>query len=282
MWSTRRVTRADEDAWVGLCTASEGPEDYVLDFLDHFLERAVTYVALDGERFIGTMTYAELLDGAAWLSAARTLPEYRGRGVASDLVRAFEELARSRARTALRLWTAAANEAGVATFRKNGLREVARFTRMAAEAGPRSPSRFVPVRTDEDLWSRVRLSEVLARSAGYVSYDYGFVKVGRDVLAALQRNQAILGFDAHVAVVSGSSEGYVEQALEVEPLTGDLAALLAEARVLAADRGKARVETFLPHDLALLEMARDAGFTNMEWGQQALLCEKPLGPAPSA
>jgi len=182
----------------------------------------------------------------------------------------------------LRLWTAAANEAGVATFRKNGLREVARFTRMDAEVPQRSPSRFVPFRAEEDLWSRARSSEFLSRSGGYVSYDYGFIKVGPDVLAALERSGAILGFDAQIAVVSGSSEGYVERALEVEPLAGDLAALLAEARVLAAERGKARVETFLPHDSALLGTARGAGFTNMEWGQEAILCEKPLGSAPSA
>lgn len=65
MWATRRVTRADQDAWVDLCKASAGPDDYVLDFLDHFLERATTYVALDGDLFISTMTYTELLDGAA-------------------------------------------------------------------------------------------------------------------------------------------------------------------------------------------------------------------------
>lgn len=278
MWSTRRVTRADEDAWVRLCTASEGPEDYVLDFIDHFLQRAVTYVALDGERFIGTMTYTELLDGAAWLSAARTLPEYRGRGVASDLVRALESYARAHERIALRLWTAAANAAGIATFQKNGFREVARFTRMAAEpvAGAVS-TRFARLRFESRLGSRLRDSAILARSHGYVFYDYGFVKLDRDVLAALDGAGAILGWGEQAVVVSGSSEGYVESSIEVESLTGDLGVHLAEARVLAAVRHKDRVETFLPHDRALLETAREAGFTNMEWGQEAILCEKPLG-----
>ncbi len=273
MWSTRRVTRADEDAWIRLCISSEGREDYVLDFL----ARATTYVALDGDRFVGTMTYTELLDGAAWLSAARTLPEYRGRGVASDLVRVLEHLATSRGRTSLRLWTAASNEAGIATFRKNGLREVARFTRMAAEpATDPAFTRFAPVGIDDRFWSRVRSSDVLARSEGYVAYDYGFIQVNRSVLRSLERAGALLGWDEQAAVISGSSEGYVEPALEVAPLTGDLAGLLAESRVHAAVHEKARVETFVPHVPAYLEIARKVDFANMAWGQEAFLCEKPL------
>ncbi len=281
MWTTRQVTRADQDAWVDLCKASAGPDDYVLDFLDHFLVRATTYVALDGDRFIGTMTYTELLDGAAWLSAARTLPEYRGRGVASDLVRAFEGLSRLRGRTGLRLWTAASNEAGIATFRRNGLREVARFTRMKAEvSSAKVHSRFVPLRIDDELWARLEASAIFAKSKGYVSYDYGFVRVDRNLIRSLWEAGALLGWDSQAAVVSGASEGYVEETLEFSPLAGDPAELLAEARVHAAARDQARVETFLPHDPGILETAGRAGFTNMEWGQEAILCEKPLGPAP--
>ncbi len=277
MWVTRRATRADTDAWVRLCTASEGPDDYVLDFLDHFLARATTYVALDGDRFVGTMTCTDLVDGAAWLSAARTLPEYRGRGVASELVRALEADARSRGKTALRLWTAAANAAGIATFRKNGFSEDARFTRMAA--GPAkggAPTRFAPLRFDDGLESRVASSDFLARSKGYASYEYGFIWVNPGVLRSLETTGALLGWDEHAAVVSVSSEGYVEQALEVEPLAGDLASLLAEARIYAAVHPKTRVETFLPHVPSLLETARRAGFATMAWGQEAILCEKPL------
>ncbi len=278
MWSTRRVTRADQDAWVRLCVASEGPEDYVLGFLDHFLGRATTVVGLDGERFVGTMTYTELIDGAAWLSAARTLPEYRGRGVASTLVGVLEDLARSRGRTALRLWTAAANAAGVAAFRKNGLREVARFTRMAAEAARAAgPTRLGPIPVDGRATSEQGPSSWLAKSAGYLSYDYGMIRLDPDVLEALERRGAILGWAENSAVISGAAEGYVEQTLEVSPLSGDPVALLAEARVLAAARGKDRIETFLPHDPGVLEAARGVGFANMEWGQEAVLCEKPLG-----
>lgn len=277
MWVTRQVTMRNKDAWIALCRASAGPDDYVVDFLDHFLGRAITYVALDGDRFVGTMTYTELLDGAAWLSAARTLPEYRGKGVASDLVRSLEGLAVSRGRNALRLWTAASNAAGTATFRKNGLSEVARFTRMKAEpSSETAASRYRPLRADADLQAAIEDFGILSLSQGYVSYDYGFVRVDRDLLRSLQEAGALLGWDAQVALVSGASEGYVEEVLEVEPLDGSLAALLAEARIHAKTHGKARVETFLPHDPAILETARKVGFTNMEWGQEAILCEKRL------
>jgi ribosomal protein S18 acetylase RimI-like enzyme len=277
MWATRRVTREDKDAWVDLCRTAEGPDDYVLTFLDHFLERATTYAAMDGERIIGTMTYTDLVDGAGWLSAARTLPEYRGKGVASDLVRALEGLAVSRGRHALRLWTAASNAAGIATFRKNGLREVARFTRMQAEPSPKAAvSRYLPFGADADLMIALEGSDLLSLSNGYVSYDYGFVRVDRGLLRYLQGVGALMGWGGQVAIVSGASEGYVEEALEVEPLAGDLAALLAEARVHARAGDKARVETFLPHDPMILETARNVGFTHMAWGQEAILCEKPL------
>jgi ribosomal protein S18 acetylase RimI-like enzyme len=281
MWSVRRVDRADEDAWVRLCTASVGPDDYVLNFLDHFLERATTYVALEGDRFVGTMTYTELLDGAAWLSAARTLPEYRGRGVAVELMRALESLARSRGRSALRLWTAASNTAGVAAFRKGGFRELARFSRMEAMAsGAIVPSPLTPLRVDDRLWDRLRTSEILVKSKDYVSYDYGFIRLNRDLLGSLREAGVLVGRGENAAVVSGASEGYVEESLELSVLAGNLASLLGDARAHAATLGRARVETFLPHDPGILEVARRTGFTNMDWGEEAILCEKPLGPAP--
>jgi ribosomal protein S18 acetylase RimI-like enzyme len=275
MWTTRAATHEDLLALRELCTASVGPDDYVPGFLERFVRDSVTLVAADGPLLVGMMVYDEPPDGSAWLHAARTHPEYRRRGVATALMSSCEAVARRRHRTAMRLWASADNVPSVTANRGYGFCERARFSRMralAARGG--APPSLERLRLDASAWASIRRSEVLRRSAGFLFHDFYFLRLDRTNALRLSRRQALwrlgpLGFS-----LSADLEG--RQGVQIQPLFGDLVGLLRAAPTLAAALGAERVESFLPHAEAVLATARESGFRPMEWGQEAILFEKPL------
>lgn len=277
MWTVRQARPEDVDALRRLCADAVGPDDYVPGYLERFVEGSATFLALDGARVVGMMVYDDVLDGSAWLHAARTHPDYRRRGVATALMQACENLGWTRRRQALRLWASASNVASVTANRRYGFQERARFTRMraAASAYPR-PVALEPARLDERDWRSIERSPILRKSAGYVFHDYYFLPLSRPNADLLAAAGALRTFGGNGVSVSEDLEGAQGGDLQVQALFGDLASILRAAPALAADRGADRVESFLPHDLPTLTAAQQAGFSFMEWGQEAILFEKIL------
>lgn len=280
MWATRRATDADVPALRDLCTASVGPDDYVLAFLDRFVRESVTLIALDGSRTIGMMVYDDIPDGSVWLHAARTHPDYRRQGVATELNRACAELARSRGRESLRLWADASNLASVGAARREGFEERARFARMRVDASRASRNpQLGPVDLDRD-WPTLESSRLLQLGSGFVFYDFYFLPFTRTNAQWLERQGALLRVNENAVCVSEDFEDAWGKDLQIQPLAGDLAAILDAAAAVARSRGADRVESFLPNDAQVLALARGAGFELMEWGREAILFEKPLPPGP--
>ncbi len=276
MWSTRRATLADLPALRELSVASVGPDDYVLDLLDQFIRRSVTLIALDGRAAVGVMVYDDTPGGSVWLHAARTHPDYRRQGVATALNRAAENLARKRGRTSLRLWASASNSASVAATLRSGFEERARFARMRLEV-PRGTRgvRVRPIDLSTD-WSTLNASPLLERAHGYLFHDFYFLPLTRANARWLVRRGALRRFGQNIVSISADYEGLRGEDLQVQLVAGDPDAMLAAAPGIARARGAERVESFLPHDTALLEEARAAGFDFMAWGQEAVLFEKHL------
>lgn len=276
MWATRRATPADLPALRELCVASVGPDDYVLGFLERFVRDSVTYVALDAERTTGMMVYDDTPDGGAWLHAARTHPEYRRKGVASSLNAACERLARARSRDCLRLWASANNTASVGATLRSGFIERSRFTRMRIEVPARTPAVALEPVDFTVPWAALESSPILRRSAGYVFHDFYFLPMTRRNARWLAREGALAALGRNLVSLSSDYEGMRGKDLQIQPLVGDPAEILASAAGIARGRGADRVESFLPHDPSFLDAARGAGFEFMDWGQEAVLFEKPL------
>ena len=274
-WTTRRASLRDRDALVDLCLAAVGPDDYVLEFLDDLVLRGVVFVALDHDRIVGATAYHELLDGTAWLNAARTHPDVQRRGVARALVAALENLARLKGLKALRLWTEATNEAGIATFQAAGFLEVARIARFVADASGTRAVAPKALNLSEDLWASIEASAVLKASNGYAHAGEGFVRVDRPTLHALVNRRLLLGWNGNGAVLD-PYDGPRESVLGVHPVFGDVREILRAAPALARAQGHASVETFLPLSRPFLEIARSLGYTYGTWAREAILCEKPL------
>lgn len=263
-------------ALVALCRESMGPDDYVPAFVDDFLRTGVVFLAETSGSPVGMMVYHDVPDGSVWLHAARTHPAWRQRGVATELMAACERLALERRRTALRLWAAASNEASVTANRKYGFEERARFTRMRIPASPtRFETRLEPLNLAKD-WALVEGSPLLRQGRGYVFHDFYFVPLTRTNAEWLARDKALWRWDSQVVALSEDYEDASGRDLQIQALAGDPAAILRAAPGIAGARGADRVETFLPHDPRLLETARQAGFDFMDWGQEAVVFEKPL------
>lgn len=263
-----------------MCRASVGPDDYALRILDDLILRAVTYVALDGDRIVGTTTYHEVFDGSAWVSVARTHPAYQGKGVATALVQALEGLARMKGLAALRLWTETTNRAGIATFTKAGFREVARFARRIAPAARgKAPADLRALRLTEDLWSSIETSPILALSRGYVAHGYDFVPLTRGTAHLLANRDALWGWAGQRALLAHLHEWTEDPALQVTALSGDVARILRDAPRIAAARGRRWAVSFLPLDGDVLRTAEASGYRPGSWGREAILCEKTLAPS---
>lgn len=288
MWSSRRATIADRDALVELCEASVGSADYVPSFLADFLRTGVVFVAEDAGVLIGMMVYHDVPDGSAWLHAARTRPAYRRRGVASALMGECERLSRRRRRSTMRLWASATNLASVRANRKYGFRERGRFTRMRLEiTAPAAGVPLEPIDLATD-WKWLEESPLIRRSSGYIFHDFFFMPFNRTTARWLSREGALWRFGGNAVSISRDLEDPGGRNVQIQVLAGDPLAILRAAPGIARSRGAGRVESFLPHDKAILAAARHAGFRFMEWGQEALLFEKapqarggPGGPGPA-
>jgi len=279
-WEVRRASLHDADALISLCKASVGPDDYVIGELDRLILQGVLHVALDGERVIGSMHYSPAIDGSGWLGAARTHPDYRRQGVATAIVQSFVGLA-SRSRVdALRLWSSARNVAGNRSARACGFREVARFTRVKRKSA-RGPARASRLPFDTDLVDEIRVSPVARLSNGYVPYDWYFLPLTPANVHLLAGAGAFHRVAGGVALFSVHSEEGWEGVLEFGLAAGQPARILQAMPSAGHALGLKELHSFLPHDAAVLEAARKAGFVNAPWGQEAILFERSieLGPA---
>ena len=90
----------------------------------------------------------------------------------------------------------------------------------------------------------------------------------------LARERALWRFGANGLSMSEDYEEAWGRDLQIQPLFGDLDGILRACPAIAAARGAERVESFLPHDTAVLAVARGCGFEPMEWGREAILFEK--------
>lgn len=276
-FAVRRAEPADRPDLEALCRAAVGKDDYVITYLDRILARDTGYVALEGARIVGLMTYEAQRDGSAWLGAARTHPDARRKGVATALTAALEERARADGRTATRLWSEAMNAPAQAAVRKAGYRELGRFARLStltsAEKGEPGATR---AGFDDRLLEDVLRSRVLSLSDYYVALDFGFIALRRKVLEMLVEQGLVWRETRTVFTFLPSLDDPFGPYAHTAVLAGDVTAALLMARGLAASVGAENMGTFLPKDRQILEAAHAAGFELGEWGQDAVLFEKTL------
>ena len=275
----RRASPRDFPALRALCVASEGVEDYVIGYLEWEVANNYVHVALDpAGRSVGMAVYRQCIDGSGWLAMARTHPDFRRRGVNRAIVDSFVRLALRKGAHVLRLWTNVGNEDGVATFRRIGFEEVARFTRIWA------PPTSAPLRGDvaafsPALWRRIRTSPLVRAGGGLVPHGWEFVRADCATVRAIAATGAMRSWDRNILAIPDLPRPTEEDAvLQLTMLAGSPGDLLEEGRRIAAAKAQPGVGVYVPHSHTLLDTANRGGFRVVDWGDEAILCELAVPP----
>ncbi len=275
-WPTRIATKDDLGAITNLCIETMGPDDYVIFMLKDLIENAKTVVAEDQGRIIGTTTYRAQKDRSGWLSSARTHPDYRRQGVATAIMNRCEEIAREDGVGQLRLWTESDNEEGKGAYMGMGFTEVGRFTRMSAPPVEGSVDELRLLSESDVLWQKIEGSEMMALSKGYVNHGFGFLRLSPQLLRAFGDEGFLYGWGANVGIMSYYMFAS-QMTLEVQVILDDPRKAISDLPAIAMESGLERVHIFIPSNTGLIEAARSAGFDLIEWGHEAILCEKDVG-----
>ena len=279
-WPTRIATMDDLKAVTDLCIATMGPDDYVISMLEDLIKNARTVLAEDGGKVIGTTSYRVQKDGSAWLSSARTHPDYRRQGVAASIMHRCEDIAIEDGVEQLRLWTESDNEEGKRAYLGLGFTEVGRFTRMSAPPADGVVEELRLLSSNEALWRKIEDSEMMGLSKGYINHGFGFLRLSPSLLKTFGDEGFLYGWGPNVGLMSYYMFAS-QMTLEVQVLLDDPRKAIADLPAIAMESGLERVHIFIPSEAGLIAAARSSGFDLIEWGREAILCERDVKARPS-
>ena len=91
-------------------------------FVDKLLEKAILCVAWEGERIVALVAgYADnVIDRLGYISIVATLPEAQGRGLASEKVQEFLDIARDKGLRGVHLYAVPDNLPAIKMYKKLG------------------------------------------------------------------------------------------------------------------------------------------------------------------
>ncbi|MGC8998664.1 MAG: GNAT family N-acetyltransferase [Candidatus Bathyarchaeia archaeon] len=175
----RKACEADREAVFDFCRHTWSWGDYIPHVWDRWLreENGKVFVAtLDGLP-VGIQHITIDKPGEAWLSGARTAPNYRRMGVATAITMKCLEYAKSRGVRVARLVIEYDNLAALAAVQKMGFKPVAEFLEMTLERvlggyGGGGASCWASPSHLDSVWLYLQSSEVYRRAAGLYTVLY--------------------------------------------------------------------------------------------------------------
>jgi hypothetical protein len=181
----------------------------------------------------------------AWLSGARTAPQYRRMGVATAITVKCLEYAKSVGVKVARLVTEAANTAAIAAVQKMGFKPIAEFIEMELEkpSGRESAaaSFWADISRLEDVWRFLQASEVYRVAAGLYTVLYHWYSLDRrDLERFVQQRKAIVHVGGNGAVCGlmvvddAVDSEWRENAVQTCYIDGNFEAVLDMAKFLVA------------------------------------------------
>jgi ribosomal protein S18 acetylase RimI-like enzyme len=279
----------DRAAVLAFCAHTWSDGDYIENVWDEWLgsPRGVLLVAVVGERPVGIVHVRMVSDDEAWMEGMRVDPDARRRGIGRVLSSRALAAAHERGATVARLMTAHDNRASqalAAAFGYQRIAEVARYEAAAAltaeptptegAAPPLARDEETPLRTPDEstferIWAWLAQSN-LAPLTGGLEFTWWAARALveprlRDYLASGQV-VTLEGWDTILALAilhdapARTGEVATLQVRYVDGQAESIGRLARALRGVAAARGLARVDLWLP-DLLILHDAMDgAGY----------------------
>lgn len=277
-WVIRQAHRSDEEDLRRVCLATY-EDDYVLSMMDAFFLTGTVFMAFADEEPVGAVKVEVATDGSGWVSALRTVPAWRRRGVGASLCRRCEEAALEGGSEAIRLWTGGGNAAANALFQSLGYREVGAFTRWWGEVDAEEGQMPRTVADWRDAKVRILESRVFQASNGYVPLAMRFCRLDDGVMTELG-NSGRLFVDVSGAPSILDTDVWMafdRKVVELTVVGDDVSAQVATAARLGAESGLDHIGTFLPRGEPWSDWAARAGLKKGTWGTNAILYEKRIG-----
>ncbi len=237
-------------------------------------QRGILLVATCDSQVVGTIHVRNLEHREAWLEGVRVRPDFRQRGVASQLVAAAHAGAKEMGARVIRLETGAHNFAAQRTFEKFGYRRVVEYVGFEGNArgGDLKQVRRAKIADTKACWELWEHSQTRRSTKTVVPAVFGW--------RWWELTRARLEFDLRGGRVWRAPHAFMvlrdmDDGLDVILLVGakrDALQLLDAARVLAAQMTKTQVFWLAPKTLASFRRAEAAGYAVDEQGMLIYAC----------
>ncbi len=174
----RPAKHTDRKEILEICSEVWEGHDYVPRVLDRWLEDAKgqLWVVEMGGKVVAFGRHSLLGPGEAWLEGARVKKEYRGKGIASNLLDHFLDLARKEKVQSLRYATHISNVASLKMAQNRQAKEAGIFHLMEKEVDTTYQLPFEPERVEysNEAYESLKKSLYIRKSKGFFSYQWKF------------------------------------------------------------------------------------------------------------
>jgi GNAT superfamily N-acetyltransferase len=285
----REACDADREAVFEFCMHTWSWGDYIPQVWDKWLreENGKVFVATVDGLPVGIQHITIDKPREAWLSGARTSPNYRRMGVATAITMKCIEYAKSKGVKVARLVTESDNAAALAAVQKMGFKPVAEFLEMELENVSKAESlssSWANTNQLETVWRYLQSSEVYRCAAGLYALLYHWYSLDRQDLELFIKHRK--------AIVYGGGDGAVrglmlvddavaiewhENSIQTCYIDGDFETALDMTKFLLAhckEKGIEKVYGFTYNHPPITEALERLGFKKPE--TKAIIFEKHL------
>jgi len=285
----REACDADREAVFEFCRHTWSWGDYIPHVWDKWLreENGKVFVATVDGVPVGIQHITIDKPSEAWLSGARTAPNYRRMGVATAITMKCLEYAKSKGVKVARLVTESDNAAALAAVQKMGFKPVAEFLEMELENVSKAESlssSWASTSQLETVWRYLQSSEVYRRAAGLYALLYHWYSLDRHDLELFIEHRKAIVYGGGGGAVRGlmlvdnavASEWH-ENSIQTCYIDGDFEAALDMAKFLLAhcqEKGIEKVYGFTCNHPPITRALEKLGFKKPE--TKAIIFEKHL------
>jgi GNAT superfamily N-acetyltransferase len=298
-YNARIATERDKDEIKKLCARVMGDDDYVIRILDRTIPAGGLFLAFDGERMVGLSNFQKCFDGSAWLSMARTDPDYRGRRVAGFLQKTMTAHARKIGVNKLRFLINSSNTPSLRAAARGGFKAIFETAHLSCEIKNShkkkeaelshasslslswsSNARQIPsTATNSEIKSILSSSKYVFGVKMHFGFGWHFEHATLHSMRAVAETGRIYasGDRNSVFIFGGAEKWDGGQHGEFFILKGRLGKTLEAAKQFGARSGLSTVGAFLPYNRYFINTAtRDHEFKVDSWADHGIVFERSI------
>ncbi|HUK27868.1 MAG TPA: GNAT family N-acetyltransferase [Candidatus Acidoferrales bacterium] len=253
-----------------------GSSDYVLIALRKVIDRNGLFLAWSGHELVGMTNFEPCIDGAGWLSMARTDPAWRRKGVALFLQREIAKHAKREGINLLRLWITSDNKASILACEKGGFRRVCEAAHIHTNLRDKRKSTATPSSASHPLIQSCLKSNYLTRMNGYIGRQWHFLKPTTKLLEHLENNGELYSVGDCALLVTKPEKRFRQPQSSLTILKGPPTRSLRLGKEIARGLNARVLSAYIPYDRYQLAAAKRVGFRRRPWGKHCIIFEKRL------